>query len=62
MTMPPTSPPSATRNPGDEDEPGAPQTGEMTCPVCHGSGKEDGQKMCANCGGSGVIIVTVGDA
>lgn len=55
-------PPSATRNPGDEAEPDAPQTGEMTCPVCHGSGKAEGQNMCENCGGSGVIIVTVGDA
>lgn len=64
MTKPssPDLPASTMRNPGDEAAPGTPQTGEITCPVCHGSGKDAGQKACANCGGTGMVIVTLGDA
>lgn len=50
------------RNPGDEAAPGSFQTGEATCPECHGSGKKDGQKICSNCGGTGMIVKIVGDA
>lgn len=50
------------RNPGDEAEPGTEQTGEMTCPLCHGSGKTADSSMCRHCGGSGMVVVTVGDA
>lgn len=58
-----TNPAAPKRNPGDEAAPGAPQTGEITCPVCHGSGKVDAdQAACSNCGGTGKVIVTVGDA
>jgi DnaJ-class molecular chaperone len=49
------------RNPGDEAEPGTPQTGEAPCPACGGSGKL-GQEPCGNCGGTGVVIKNVGDA
>ena len=49
------------RNPGDEAAPGTEQTGETTCPICHGDGKTD-SGMCTHCGGTGLVIVTVGDA
>lgn len=52
----------AARNPGDDAAPGTEQTGEMTCPACHGSGKSGDQGPCANCGGTGLVVVTVGDA
>jgi DnaJ-class molecular chaperone len=53
---------AAQRHPGDEAAPGAPQTAENTCPECQGSGRKAAQAVCANCGGTGVVIVTVGDA
>jgi DnaJ-class molecular chaperone len=66
MSNSPTSTPANTegarRNPGDEAEPGASQTGEDICPVCNGSGKKADQSMCANCGGTGKVIRIVGDA
>lgn len=49
------------KNPGDEDVPGAKQTGETICPICNGSGNV-GQKPCPDCGGSGRVTVIVGDA
>ena len=49
------------RNPGDEASPGAPQTAENICRTCHGTGRV-GDKPCPDCGGSGRIIETVGDA
>lgn len=49
------------KNPGDEDAPGAPQTGEDICPTCNGSGNV-GHKPCPDCAGSGRITVIVGDA
>ncbi|HEY0848247.1 MAG TPA: hypothetical protein VGE12_22960 [Noviherbaspirillum sp.] len=56
------TPASTMRNPGDEAAPGAPQTGEITCPVCHGSGKTADRNPCMHCGGTGMVVVTVGDA
>lgn len=58
----PTEPSAATRNPGDEAAPGSEQTGENTCPVCNGSGRTANEAMCTNCGGSGKVVVIVGDA
>lgn len=49
------------RRPGDEDDPGAPQTGEDTCPTCGGSGVM-GDGECPQCLGSGKITAIVGDA
>lgn len=49
------------RNPGDEASSGAPQTAENICRTCHGTGRLD-DKPCPDCGGSGKIIETVGDA
>jgi DnaJ-class molecular chaperone len=49
------------KNPGDEDAPGAKQTGENICPTCSGSGRL-GEKPCPDCGGSGQITAIVGDA
>ncbi|HEY8605850.1 MAG TPA: hypothetical protein VIM12_01890 [Noviherbaspirillum sp.] len=56
------APTPAARNPGDEATPGTEQTAENTCPVCAGSGRDAKQAACPNCGGTGVVIVTVGDA
>jgi hypothetical protein len=48
-------------NPGDQAPPGAPGTGENSCPACHGSGKlENGE--CPNCGGAGKIVEGIGEA
>ena len=49
------------KNPGDEDVPATPQTGDDICPTCNGSGNLQ-QKPCPDCGGSGKITVIVGDA
>ncbi len=49
------------RHPGDEARPGSPQTGEQICPDCQGTGRREGD-ACAACGGSGRIVVIVGDA
>jgi RecJ-like exonuclease len=57
-----TNPAPERRNPGDEARPGAPQTGEIACPACQGSGRDANRAPCANCGGTGKVIVTVGDA
>ncbi len=53
---------SADRNPGDEAAPGTSQTGENICETCNGSGKNKDQAACPDCGGTGLVIVTVGDA
>ena len=45
--------------PGDEAAPGTPGSGEDLCPVCHGSGQQNGQK-CSNCAGSGKVIGGIG--
>jgi len=57
----PASPGGATRNPGDEAAPGAPQTGETTCPECGGTGRAQNGE-CPNCGGTGRVVQIVGDA
>lgn len=57
----PTVPGDARPNPGDEVAPGTPGTGENTCPTCGGDGRVDGVP-CQACGGSGVVVVTLGDA
>lgn len=66
MTIPSRDHDNATqagkRNPGDEAVPGSFQTGEMTCPECHGSGRKEGQDSCPNCGGTGKVVQIVGDA
>lgn len=49
-------------HPGDEAVSGTPQTGENTCRVCKGSGKNADGAPCENCGGTGKVIETVGDA
>ena len=48
-------------NPGDEADPGTPQSGEDVCPDCGGSGRQ-GVSKCPSCGGTGIIIALVGDA
>ena len=52
----------ADRNPGDEAAPGSAQTGENICERCNGRGKTNDQAACPDCGGTGLVIVTVGDA
>lgn len=49
------------RRAGDEARPGAPQTAEGLCPRCGGSAAAEGA-ACAECGGTGRVTVTVGDA
>jgi DnaJ-class molecular chaperone len=49
------------RNPGDEAPPGTPQTGENTCPECHGTGRAQNGD-CPSCGGTGRVVQIVGDA
>jgi hypothetical protein len=48
-------------NPGDQAAPGTPGAGENVCPECKGSGRI-GAAACANCGGTGVVIVEIGGA
>jgi DnaJ-class molecular chaperone len=59
-TRPASDEPSRVRA-GDEDAPGAPQTGEAICPSCGGSGLLDGG-ICPECNGEGRINAIVGDA
>jgi DnaJ-class molecular chaperone len=49
------------KKPGDEVPAGAPQSGENLCRMCKGSGTVD-DKPCPDCGGSGKVVVLVGDA
>ena len=53
--------PASSRNPGDEAQPGSPQTAEQVCTVCEGTGRKDGSD-CATCGGTGRVTVIVGEA
>lgn len=46
----------------EPQEPGVSQTGEAPCPACGGSGRRDDGRECPNCQGSGLVVVTVGDA
>jgi hypothetical protein len=46
-------------NPGDEAQPGAPGTGENTCPACGGSGRID-NVPCQECGGTGLVTEGIG--
>ncbi len=46
-------------NPGDEAQPGAPGTGENTCPACNGSGTLN-NAPCEECGGTGIVIEGIG--
>jgi len=52
---------SSGRNPGDEASPGASQTAENICRTCRGTGRVE-DEPCPDCGGSGVVVETVGDA
>ncbi|HEV7437763.1 MAG TPA: hypothetical protein VGO22_23300 [Pseudorhizobium sp.] len=47
--------------PGDETEPGSKQSAEGICLACGGSGEQSG-RQCADCGGTGIVTVIVGDA
>ena len=48
-------------NPGDDAAPGTPGTGETFCPVCGGSGQQNGS-ACTTCGGTGQVTVGIGGA
>lgn len=48
-------------SPGDEASPEEPQTTENTCRRCRGTGRQ-GDEPCLECGGSGKVVETVGDA
>jgi hypothetical protein len=49
------------KKPGDEVPPGTPQSGEAICRRCKGSGRVE-DEACPDCGGSGKVVVLVGDA
>ncbi|WP_169338857.1 hypothetical protein [Stutzerimonas azotifigens] len=49
-------------NPGDQAPAGTPGTGENICPDCAGSGRAEGGRPCATCGGSGKVIQGIGGA
>lgn len=59
MSIEPNVPPTA---PGDEAPPGTPGTGEDVCPVCGGSGSDEAGAPCANCEGTGKVVVGIGGA
>ena len=61
MEKPIAVPADPERRPGDEDAPGAPQTGENVCPACAGTGRQDGA-ACPVCGGTGRVVEIAGDA
>ncbi len=44
-----------------EDRTGQSQAGENTCPDCAGTGQRDGTD-CRNCGATGTVVESVGDA
>lgn len=50
-----------SKHPGDEVPPDTDQTGTLPCERCGGTGQQDG-KQCPDCGGSGEVVVNVGDA
>ena len=45
--------------PGDEVPPSAPNAGEVPCPQCGGSGRNDDNE-CDNCSGTGKVVEAVG--
>jgi hypothetical protein len=47
--------------PGDDAPPGTPGTGEDICPVCSGSGRQEG-RPCPNCDGTGTVTEGLGGA
>ena len=50
-----------SKKPGDEVPAGTAQSGENICRLCKGTGRvQDGP--CPDCGGSGKVVVLVGDA
>lgn len=51
--------PEDPKRPGDE--PAGKQTGEVTCPLCGGSGRK-GDSACPECQGTGLVRQIVGDA
>jgi len=59
QTVPGTEAPGKNRENGAS--PDAPQTAENICRTCSGAGRVDG-KPCPDCGGTGKVIETVGDA
>jgi DnaJ-class molecular chaperone len=58
-TVPGTEVPGGNQD--DGASPSAPQTAENICRTCSGTGRVDG-KPCPECGGTGKVVETVGDA
>jgi len=59
LAAPAPAPAPAVR-PGDEALPGTPGTGEAPCPVCGGSGRDNGGAICAQCNGTGKVTRGIG--
>jgi DnaJ-class molecular chaperone len=53
---------SDEQRPGDEASPADSQTAENVCRRCGGRGRLEDAQPCPECGGTGVVIETVGDA
>lgn len=47
-------------SPGDEAAPGTVGSGDDTCPVCSGSGKDADGSTCQNCRGTGIVTEGIG--
>jgi hypothetical protein len=56
----PEGPENDDLRPGDEAEPGRPDTGEDVCDHCGGSGKEEDGSACPVCEGAGRVVRGVG--
>ncbi|HYF57931.1 MAG TPA: hypothetical protein VEA81_03125 [Burkholderiaceae bacterium] len=50
------------KRPGDEVPEGTPQSGEVACPDCGGSGRTASDATCPACEGTGFVTRLVGDA
>ena len=51
---------SPSRNPGHDAPAGTVGTGEDVCSRCEGTGKLDGDRICPDCDGCGVVIQGIG--
>lgn len=53
-------PSTLPRRRGDEAPAGTPETGEVQCPLCGGSGRGIGDDLCPECNGTGKVTRGIG--